>query len=121
MKRLFHYTCADHGQPGIEPSGLLRPSQHPWLPHPLVWVTDLDVVHREALGLTSVTLSCDRSAIRYEVHPTVTELCIPWSAYARRLPRGVRERFEEEPGSLPRHWWVAEQPLLVLLPAGVCP
>lgn len=119
--RLWHYTCEDHGRPGIEPAGLLRPSAHPWLPQPLVWVTDLDVPHREALGLTSYSLNCDRTAVRYEVHPDVHDLCVPWTRYARhrRLPRGVRERFEEADGAMPAHWWVSEHPLLVLLPAAV--
>jgi hypothetical protein len=113
--RLYHYTCEDHGRPGIEPGGMLLPNRHPWLPHPLVWTTDLDVPHREALGLISFSLSCDRTAVRYEVHPNLVGYCIPWSEYARKLPHEVREQFESAPGTMPRHWWVAEQPLLALL------
>lgn len=114
--KLYHYTCTDHGQAGIEPGGMLLPNHHPWLPFPLIWVTDLDVPHREALGLTSYSLSCDRTKIRYEVHPNLIGNCIPWVKYAQKLPPEVRETLESAPGTMPRHWWVAEQPLLVLLP-----
>jgi hypothetical protein len=40
---LWHYTCADHGAPGIDRTGELRPNRHPLLPElgPVVWLTDL--------------------------------------------------------------------------------
>jgi hypothetical protein len=117
--RLYHYTCADHGRPGIDRDGVLRPNSHPWLATPLVWLTDLDQPWREALGLTSNLLSCDRAAVRYTADPSG---CVRWTVWARRLPRDLREVFESAPGVLPGHWWVSERPLPVrVLTAGGAP
>jgi hypothetical protein len=101
--KLYHYTCEDHGRPGIERDGYLRPNIHPLLGEALVWATDLDEPFREALGLTSHSLSCDRTACRYEVQPWSF---VPWHRYARRLYVEQREALEI-PGTMPRHWWVS--------------
>jgi len=67
-----------------------------------------------ALGLTSETLSCDRTQARFTV--AVNGSCVPWSAFARGLSREVRDDMECPPG-LPRHWWVSREPVPVLVPA----
>ncbi len=110
--KLHHYTC-DHGADGIRRAGVLRPHLHPWLPDPLVWLTDLDVPVADALGLTSHILSCDRIAHRFTVaaHPSA----VWWPRFARTLPdRAVREALEGAPGVLPAHWWVNREPVPVM-------
>ena len=109
--RLYHYTCADHGKPGIDRDGLIWPSFHWRLGERLAWFTDLAEPDALALGLTSVTLPCDRTRVRYEV--AAPESCVPWWQFARDLPREVREDMECAPG-LPRHWWVSREPVPVL-------
>lgn len=104
---LYHYTC-EHGYQGIgaSPAGVLLPNAG------LVWLTDLDVPVREALGLTSHTLSCDRTAYRYRAIAALAHVR-PWSQARRSVPRDVREALESAPGVLPMHWWVSAWPVLV--------
>jgi hypothetical protein len=104
--RLWHFTCS-HSVESIRRIGQLRPHPHPLLPEPLVWLTDLEHAWREALGLTSHTLMCDRTAHRFEAADVTA--AVWWPAYARqqRIPRHVRASFEDEPGVMPRHWWVS--------------
>jgi hypothetical protein len=102
---LFHFTCS-HGAEAIEREHRLRPNRHPWLPEPLLWLTDLvDPPNRDSLGLTSHTLRCDRMAYRFAVDTTAER----WGTYAHRigLPRITRDELEGAPGALPGHWWVA--------------
>jgi hypothetical protein len=101
---LYHYSCR-HGADAIHrDGGLLRPHQHPWLPEPLLWLTDLDVPHREGLGLTSITLHCDRTEFRFAVDTTTA---IWWPQYAHRINRSVRAQFDAAAGAMPAHWWVS--------------
>jgi hypothetical protein len=100
---LYHYTC-DHGADGIRRDGLIRPHPSLALDVELVWLTDLDAPYREALGLTSHLLSCDRTAHRFEV---ATEGALWWPRYARTLPPGTRCALESSYGAMPAHWWVA--------------
>lgn len=108
---LYHYTCADHGAPGIERDGAIRPSWHWRLDTWLAWMTDLPEPDALALGLTSVTLDCDRTRVRYEVKPTPD--CLPWHVFAKKLRRDIREDMECALG-LPRHWWVSRVAVPVL-------
>jgi hypothetical protein len=80
-----------------------------------VWLTDLAVADRLALGLTSLTLSCDRTAYRFEV-ADVNEVAEPWVKWAHRhrIPSAVRDGLDGNPGAQPLRWWVAEQPVPVL-------
>jgi hypothetical protein len=58
--RLYHYCCS-HSLEGIRKDGFLRPWRQVALGDvPLVWLTDLEVPDRKALGLTSDLLDCDR-------------------------------------------------------------
>ena len=104
---LFHYTC-DHGAEGIRRSGVLRPNPQALLPRPLVWLTDLAEPHRDALGLTSLILSCDRTAHRFRVDTTAA---MWWPHYARTVPPWAREALDGEPGAMPAHWWVVDVPV----------
>lgn len=109
---LHHYTCADHGGPGIASSREIWPNRHPYLRTPLVWLTDLAEPDRWALGLTSAYLSCDRTAVRVSV--ALRSEIVPWHwwAHRERVPRVIRELLED--GAMPAHWWVCESPLSVL-------
>ena len=51
--RLFHYCCAC-SVAQIGRKGVLKPQWHPLLSEPLVWLTDMAIPQRLALGLTSL-------------------------------------------------------------------
>lgn len=110
--RLWHFTCS-HSVASINRLGSLRPHPHPLLERSLVWLTDLEEAWREALGLTSHTLMCDRTEHRFEAIDTST--AVWWPTYARqhRIPAHVRSALEDEPGVMPVHWWVSDQPVPV--------
>lgn len=107
--KLYHYTC-DHGSEKIARSGQLLPNGHPWLPVPVIWLTDMERPDREALGLTSQTIRCDRTAWRVSVD---TDEADPWHVFARRyrVSRSVREELEF--GRLPMAWFVSLDPIPV--------
>lgn len=120
---LYHFTCA-HGCQKIGYEGVLLPLRdlldkaarsdwEPWrLPiADLIWLTDLDSPFREALGLTSFTLGCDRTTYRYVV--TDESMCRPYVAIRRQLPRELRAELESAEGAMPRHWWVSYAPVPV--------
>lgn len=115
---LWHYTC-DHAARKID--GVLTPGADrieriaelakrglrvPWTTR-LVWLTDLDYPDRDALGLTSTLLTCDRTAHRYRVLDV--DQCVPWTSVRRDFPR--HEWIEAAPGVMPRHWFVAFGPI----------
>lgn len=104
---LFHYCCA-HSHAQI--TDTLRPNRG------LVWLTDLNVPIRDALGLTSHMLGCDRTAHRYRV--TDESVCIRWvDSRLSHLIGPAREQtlaLESMPGVKPMHWWVAEVPVPVV-------
>jgi hypothetical protein len=119
---LWHFTC-DHGHLGIGDKGLLLPGRmlanpdtrwpfSAW-PSALVWATDLAKPNRDALGLTSHMLRCDRTAHRYRIDPT---LLLPWidvrHDVMRKLGMATVEELEATPGSRPMHWWVGFSPVM---------
>jgi len=110
---LFHYTCGDHGKPGIDRQGLIRPGSDLGVNLPqamFAWFTDLDAPHREGLGLTDVIAKCDRLAHCYAVDsPKV----MPWMSIRRALPRYFVDALEGTPGAMPMHWFVAAEPIKV--------
>jgi hypothetical protein len=116
VRTLWHYTC-DHGRDAIGdrgnlvPLATLRPDKRMTWQGRLVWLTDLERPQRDALGLTSHILNCDRTVHRYRV--TDAALTRRWTSIARDLPRGYREALESAPGARPRHWWVSENPVPV--------
>ena len=118
--KFYHFTC-DHGAEGIRRDGELRP-QSPWpvfamgvatrLEHarPVVWLTDDPAPDRAAVGLTSVTLNCDRMAHRFEVDARVWR----WADWA--AVRGANPEYLMVLGwgREPWRWFVSEKPLPVL-------
>lgn len=109
--RLYHYTCSDHGKPGIERDKVVRPGADLGVDLPqskFAWFTDLDVPHREALGLTDRIAKCDRTAHCYVVDsPKV----MAWMTVRRALPRYFVDALESTPGAMPRHWFVSAEPI----------
>lgn len=108
VSELFHYTCHERRML-IGDEGWLKPSPQTLL----LWATDLDVPVREALGLTSVALDCDRGEYRYRV--LEPEKFLPWMAIRRNFRPEFVEMLEHVDGVMPRHWWVAARPALARL------
>jgi hypothetical protein len=71
------------------------------------WFTDLPDPEPITLGLSSVTLRCNRMAHRYRV--TDDRDVLPWSAYAKFLPDLDAEL--DHPGARADHWWAASAPV----------
>ncbi len=106
---LYHYTC-DHARREIAHDRVLRPMLHPLLGVRYVWLTDAPEPDRDALGLTSRTLPCDRTRWRVTVErsPSVR----PWlSVRSRFVPSVVADL---EHGALPARWFVSVEPLAVV-------
>lgn len=109
--KLFHYCCS-HSAKSIRRDRVLKP--HPQIVldgRPMVWLTDLEVAGRDALGLTSVTLRCDRMQFVATVEDDAPQR---WTTFARLLRREQREALEAYEGALPMHWWVSESPVPIL-------
>lgn len=110
---LYHYTC-DRGDRGIRADRALRGNPHPLMPGvgPLIWLTDLETPDALALGLTSFSLSCDRTAHRFAVR---TRRAQHWPRVVRTLcSPSTRRRLDWAPGAMPMHWWVAVAELVPL-------
>lgn len=106
----YHYTC-DHRHrligSTIVPGDTL--GRYDDSPHIYAWFTDLSRPNRDALGLTSTILTCDRTAHRYRV--TDTRDLIHWTHVRRNHPWAAE--LESAPGARPMHWWVARHPVPV--------
>lgn len=130
MTTLYHYTCA-HSHTLLGKVGTLLPGlalmgpdprhehRHVDLPFQssLIWATDLRYPNREALGLTSYLLACDRTTHRYRLlHDDDTGM-VPWLEVRRQMfTRGLGAtvyELEEPTGVRPRHWWVSSRPVAV--------
>lgn len=122
---LYHYTC-DHGRAGLGAKGeLIAPIEQPldqtvvdemtgWqrgLLH-LIWMTDLDEPLRKPLGLTAVSLHCDRTQYRYRV--TDDKYVHRWITVRRDWPRKLRDGLEQASGAMPGHWWISLRPVPVV-------
>lgn len=112
---LWHYTCA-HQAPLIRADGYVRPvrdlaapARHVPAWGAFAWFTDLAAPIREALGLTSWSLDCDRTAYRFRVEPGVE--VVAWMSVRREYPWAWR--LESEPGARPAHWYVSAEPVPV--------
>lgn len=116
-RQLWHYTC-HHGRHGIGELGVLVPACQltdepmPWTGR-LVWLTDLKVPMREALGLTQLLAKCDRTAHRYRVLDDTD--ASRWVQVAHFLPLEERIELEGAPGARPAHWYVSLEPVPVQL------
>lgn len=105
--RLYHYTCK-HCAPRIAADGYLIPNAlHA---PPLIWLTSMRDPNRDALGLTSYLLDCDRMKFRFTVD---TDDAMTWAEWRLGHPEYLAWATELElaEGARPGLWWVAEQPL----------
>ena len=118
MPDLFHFTCA-HRAPLIRADGYVRPLAElldteparlvvPW--GAFAWFTDLAVPIRDALGLTSSILKCDRTEYRFRVFPPVE--VTQWASVRREFPWAWE--LETADGARPMHWWISADPIPVI-------
>jgi hypothetical protein len=116
MGELWHYTC-EHSRAKLGDVGELVPLARlaglDDLPPTsvFVWLTDLSVPIPAALGLTRLSLRCDRTEHRYRV--TDVAGVLPWVAVRRDTPPRWRYALESAPGAMPAHWYVSEGPVPV--------
>lgn len=114
---LYHFTCGHghnslgRGQAILQPASQLTHRDVPWSGH-LVWATDMARPVKEALGLTSNYIACDRTKYRYRL--VDNGQVEPWWKFARQMPWFLRDEIEASPGALPRHWWVSVATVVVV-------
>lgn len=111
ITHLYHYACA-HAAPQIRRSGVIRPN--PVARLRLAWFTDLRVADRQALGLTSHMLACDRTEYRFTVAPADNLLWWPDWCRANGLGWRQRDLYEGTTDAQPGHWWVSSEPQRVI-------
>lgn len=112
MSALWHYTC-DHGHAQITNTlvpGAVLVGRRLKGPGDLIWLTDLPHPNRDALGLTSHILSCDRITHRYRL--TDGADVVQWMNVRRAYPWAAE--LESAPGARPRHWFVSGVPVPVV-------
>ena len=110
-RTLYHFTCADHGYPGIARSREIRPYPHLKLPTwpPVVWLTDLARPSRDAVGLTSARLTCDRLAVRLTVEAPEA---VPFAEARRRWRIPLDAFLDLTAYGDPAHWYVSQEPIV---------
>jgi hypothetical protein len=114
MSALWHFTCID-GHRAIGRIGQLRPQPHPLIGGvALVWLTDDPEPERDAVGLTSNFITCDRMAYRYRVIDKGAGV-IPWSEFRPRLAAYEDTLAVLESYATPECWWVSRRPVAVVL------
>jgi hypothetical protein len=116
--KLYHYTCRDMAR-RILADGVIRP--WPIMPDEgprgeaiptglpddtaVVWLTTIDRPDRQALGLTSHVLNCDRTEVRFTVDVPATR----WEDFAAFANPRWRRRKEKR--RRPWTWWVYAAPI----------
>lgn len=106
--KLHHYTCR-HSLTKIARAETLAPMPQAFLAEPLIWLTSLEIPNRDALGLTSNLLNCDRTEIRIDV---TVDWAVPWNVYVNAIgtPKYIRKLLEEAPHD-PSTWWISTSPI----------
>ena len=118
----YHFAC-HHSAESIDETLVLQPHRQPMLANlPLIWFTTLRDAKRAQLGLSSVTLECDRMDRLYQVIPEDEHLIVRWGDL-KRHPQfsgylaGAR-RLESVRGTWPGLWAVAVDEIrVVAIPA----
>jgi hypothetical protein len=113
---LYHYTCVDHGKPGIDRDGELRGNTHSAFPElgPVVWLTDIsEIADPAAIGFArredQIRLKCDRTAVRYDVRAVDCPDLKKWTELRGKC-KPLMVAILEEFGSWAR-WWVSPGPI----------
>lgn len=121
MNRLYHYTCG-HGRQRIGSMGRLLPNGIPGVIPALVWLTDQDQPDREALGLTSTFIACDRLEHRYAIHPAdARDSAVRWLDSPARAGMPPAAVADLEHGRDPELWYVAAVPVRAVVDLGYRP
>ena len=105
---LYHYTCS-HSADRIAHDLKV-------IPNPLTglaWFTDLETPDRDALGLNSYMLECDRTEFQFAVDPDDFGLIFPWHEIRKTADPAMVRRLEAAPGVFLMHWWVSAVPVRV--------
>lgn len=123
---LYHYTC-EHAYSQIGEEGHLVPAINladrtgriqlmrdpvARLTSQIVWLTTMERPSRFGLGLTSVSLCCDRTRYRYRVTEEET-LIKSWSDVRVDWPQTVVGALEALSGCKPLTWWLSRGPVAV--------
>lgn len=112
--QLYHFTC-DKGARLIGRYNCLIIPQgaHPVCGWSLAWFTTETAPDREATGLTSALVTCDRMAFRYTI--TDPSPCVPWtgSRWQEETPAAFRRVMEKHGDA--EHWWVSDRPVRAAL------
>jgi hypothetical protein len=118
---LYHYTCS-HGHAALGEghafvksiAQLKGPMGVRYWTGEFAWFTDMATPERDALGLTSRVLTCDRTRHRYRI--TDDRSVFRWLHPMIRsgLDREWIDELESAPGARPRHWFVAVRPVPVV-------
>ena len=103
MTELYHFACR-HSAHGIGRYGIIVPNFHPVLLVKLAWFTDRPDLDREALGLTSHTLACDRMEYLYRTENATS--CVPFLEWAKATGNPFVGKIVGE-ASRPEHWFVS--------------
>lgn len=113
--RYYHYTC-EHAAEKITAAGVVVPARQPFLLDiHLSWFTPIPTRDRNALGLTSRSLRCDRMEAIFVVDADDAHLIAPWEElkavadFAPLLPRA--RILESIKGTRPALWAVAGAPV----------
>ena len=115
--KLYHFTC-DHALRKIgTDGGILVPHVDFVVGVGVVWMTHDPHASREALGLSSHTLACDRMFARFEIPDP--EDAVPWSAI-RSNYRHARI-LEGTKGTRPDLWWLSRLPQRTARPTILVP
>jgi hypothetical protein len=126
MTTLYHYTCS-HAAPHIRRDGVIRPAgqlgrdAHKWAAltaqeqqvalgvGQFAWFTDLaPPAPASPLGLTRLTLRCDRTAYCFTVEDRGI---VPWMTVRRSQP--ALRNLDWADGAMPRHWFVSRSAIPV--------
>lgn len=112
MIDLYHYTC-QHRADMIEDTAneenfVLIPNQQLFMKAVLTWLTDMDEVDREALGLTGHQLNCDRGEVMYHVTEWIKEP-VPWVGSIWHSGMDPFTQAKLHHNRDPRRWWVTDQ------------
>lgn len=102
---LYHYTCR-HSLAKMKPDPYGYVTLQPLSPGGLLWLTDLDVPIRDALGLTNYIIDCDRAEYKLELLDLTTVQ--RWVDVRRQ--HSDLWTLERSPGAMPMHWFVSTSP-----------
>jgi hypothetical protein len=107
MTAWWHYTC-EHKVSDIEATGVVLPQTQQMLGGlQVAWFTNMPSASRQALGLTSHMLNCDRMSHLFHVLPVDEHKIVEWGRLRSQLSRSMVIALESAPGTRPMFWGVA--------------